>query len=376
MRIYPTLLIVGFFCFLGCNEKESNTYTLESTGEIISLELDNKTSNVSQGFSTYDDLLFNVVWETNQIQVYDINSKQLIKKLNFDIEGDQGVGEIFGFHIHNLDSIFLFGQNTSVIHLTDTTGTVKDRIKYKIPDGYTAAFVHPGYFISSPRLHSNEIMVKTHITGNYREVSNKDLKEKHMAFGINLETGDTRFMNHTYPHDYLAEGLKHFEASMAIGKDKIVYSLFGDHRLFFAESFDQNLQSKNVASEFLDERLKLFPLDGERMDTYHYLNTSSRYDNLVYDSYRDLYYRFAYPSIEVTDESELQRLRIAPGPFVIMILDNNLDILGETYFEKGKYMPNNFFIHKDGIYLSINHPDNPDNIEDEFKFELLKVSEN
>jgi hypothetical protein len=106
-----------------------------------------------------------------------------------------------------------------------------------------------------------------------------------------------------------------------------------------------------------------------------YMNTSSRYDNLIYDAYRNLYYRFAYPTLDLTDLNEIQRLRTSPGPFVIMVLDDELNVLGETYFEAGRYLPTNFFIHQDGLYISINHPDNPANEEDMFKFELLKVTE-
>ena len=58
---------------------------------------------------------------SNEIQMYDLNEKTFHKSLKFSYEGDEGVGKIFGFHIHNLDSIFLFPQNSGIINLTDTT---------------------------------------------------------------------------------------------------------------------------------------------------------------------------------------------------------------------------------------------------------------
>lgn len=374
MRNFIFILIL-FFIQISCSKKEKSEILVESTNELISIPLDEKTSNSSLGFSTSGDFLFNIIWGNNSLQIYDINKRSLIKNLIFDFEGDQGIGQIFGFHVQSLDSIFLFGQVSPIIYLTDTTGIIKKTIRYEAPVGYTSAFVHPHYFFSPPIVIGDEMIVKTHVEGNYREFTNELLSASHMVYAINLTDGNVRFVNHRYPNDYLADGLKHFEPSMAKGKDKIVYSLFGDHRLFYASSFEEELKSTNAESQYLDARLKLFPSGGERLETMQYMNTSSRYDNLVYDPYRNLYYRFAYPTLDITDLNEIQRLRTSPGPFVIMVLDDELNVLGETFFEAGRYMPNNFFIHEDGLYVSINHPDNPENDEDMFKFELLKVIE-
>jgi len=62
-------------------------------------------------------------------------------------------------------------------------------------------------------------------------------------------------------------------------------------------------------------------------------------------------------------------LRTAPGPFVIMVLDNDLNVIGESYFEKGIYLPSNFFINEEGLFISLNHPDNPENSEEYFRFQ-------
>jgi hypothetical protein len=360
---------------ISCSQKDpKNTKAMLRTDEeIIEFQIDDQTPNVSMGMQYFDGFLFNINWAYNQIQIYNLSEKRLVKNLDFEIEGDQGVGELFGFHVHSLDSIFLFSQMDPFIYLTDTSGIVSQKIRYQIPDGYSSAFVHPSYFLSPPVIQSNEMIVKTHFAGNYREVKNEDLKQKQMVYAINLTSGETRFLNHTYPADYLEKGLKHFETSMAISKDKVVYSLFGDHRLFYADSFENKLSSKDAASSYLDTNLKLFPLEGVRFDTQKYLQASSRYESLVYDPFRDVFYRFAYPTLEVTDENEVLRLRIAPGPFVIMVLDNDLNVIGETYLEKGKYLPSNFFINEDGLYLSINHPDNPENEEGYFKFQRFSL---
>ncbi|EOZ99348.1 hypothetical protein A33Q_0585 [Indibacter alkaliphilus LW1] len=42
---------------------------------------------------------------------------------------------------------------------------------------------------------------------------------------------------------------------------------------------------------------------------------------------------------------------------------------------EGVFLPLNFFINEAGLYLSINHPDNPENEEEYLSFQLLKLKE-
>lgn len=69
------------------------------------------------------------------------------------------------------------------------------------------------------------------------------------------------------------------------------------------------------------------------------------------------------------------QLRQFPKEFSIMILDNELNIIGETLMEGDKYVPNNMFVTEEGLYISVNHPDNPDNREDFLSFALLVLED-
>jgi hypothetical protein len=327
------------------------------------------------GFQYSQGYLFNVNWKTSEIQVYDVESGLLVKSLIYDKEGDQGVGQLFGFHVHTLDSIFLFSQVEPVIVLTDTSGLVKHKIRYSQPDLYSSAFIHNSYFLSPPIIKGDEMFVKTHFQGNYREVTAEQLSSYHMAYAINMKTGSVRLLKQTYPSDYLSGGLKHFEPSIASDGNMVVYSLFGDHRLFFATSFDENLQAKAVRSTHLEETLPLFPVQGERFDTQKYLQGSSRYESLIYDPFREVYYRFGFPTYTFETQDEISKLRSEPREFVIMTLDKDLNIIDDQYFEGGKYMPNNVFVSKKGLYISTSHPNNPENQEDKMVFEIFGLVE-
>ncbi|MCR9013708.1 DUF4221 domain-containing protein [Aquiflexum gelatinilyticum] len=377
--LFSPIFLLLFLSINSCNSVEEKSqekhFTLKSTGEFLSLPLDENTPNVSMGLQYSQGFLFNANWGKNEIQVYDIEAGSMIKSLIFDKEGDQGVGQLFGFHVHSLDSIFLFSQLDAVLVLTDTSGLVKNRIRYQQPDLYSPAFVHNSYFLSPPIVKGDEIFVKTHFQGNYREVTAEQLSTYHLAYAVNMKTGSVRFLKHTYPFDYLSGGLKHFEPSMATDGEKVVYSLFGDHRLFFSFSFEEDLQAVSVASTHLDESLPLFPMQGERFDTQKYMQGSSRYESLIYDPFREVYYRFAFPTYTFESDEEIRSLRTEPREFVIMTLDKELKIIDDQYFEGRKYMPNNVFVGEKGLYISTSHPNNPENQEDKMVFEIFGLEE-
>ena len=74
------------------------------------------------------------------------------------------------------------------------------------------------------------------------------------------------------------------------------------------------------------------------------------YGNIIYDKYRDVYYRFTFPEVEMDKEkSYLDIFHSGRKQFSIIILDKNMNIVGETLFPEYTYNPNLVFIRKDGF---------------------------
>ncbi|RUA35214.1 MAG: hypothetical protein DSY77_03025 [Bacteroidetes bacterium] len=48
-----------------------------------------------------------------------------------------------------------------------------------------------------------------------------------------------------------------------------------------------------------------------------------------------------------------------------------LDVMNEFLFYDSIYVPNNVFIGKKGLYISISNPNNPDNKEDKMVFDFI-----
>jgi hypothetical protein len=372
------------FIFIGLlfscqNEKskEAQSLQLVSSGTFLTFDLDDSTANISTGlqyFKGKEEYLFNANWETNSLQCYSLKNGKMIKNLIFDREGPNGVGDVFGFYVQSMDSIFLFNPPfTSRVTLVNSEGEILQRIDYQIPDGGGSAFVHNAFMISPPVVTGNLLAVNHRFSANLREITGEELSSKTMGYQINMSTGETAYFNHFFPSDYLQSGQKMIDFSRAQGNDKIVYSLHGDHQLYYSSGFDLPLRSVAAGSSYLDENLSSIQPDGSPEEFQRYALASSRYGSILYDSYRNVYYRFAYPTLTDITAEEIKELRNAPGPFVVMVFDEDLNLITERLFEGGTYLPDNSFVGEKGLYLSINHPNNPQNKEDLMKFELVEL---
>ncbi|GAB2479412.1 DUF4221 family protein [Algoriphagus taiwanensis] len=373
-------LILGFL-FLQCQNKSESidqAKELFPTGEIVALQLDDSTSNVSYSYQYHlsdgKEYFFNLKMDGNILQIFDFSTGEKIKTLQFDQEGPNGVGGLFGFHVQSLDSIFLFNPPFgSSFYLANIEGELLKKFKYQVPDGAGSAFVHNGYMTSPPVLEGSKLAVNHRFPQNMRELTQEILSNNTFGYQINLETGETQYFNHYFPQDYLGSGLKSIDFSRAQGEDKVVYSLFGDHKLYYASSFDSTLKSVEAGSEFLDQTMPNFKPDAVSEEYQNYAFASSRYGSILYDPYREVYYRIAFPTLPEASIADIRSQGNALGPFVVMVLDSDLKVITERKFEPGKYHPDNVFVGKKGLYLSLQHPNNPENREEEMQFELIEL---
>ncbi len=360
------------------NEAPNQAKTLENAENKLRIPIDNQTANFSFGLGYYDGsvpYLFNINPSQNELQVYDLNAKALAHTLKFEKEGDQGVGNVVDFYVQSLDSIFLFTSHSGAIYLTDLNQTYQDKISFILPEGYGDPDFRPGPFNSDPIVRGSSMLAKIVVPGNYRDLKEEMLSKQYLSVELDIETGGVAFTAHQYPKGYLSQGLRIPNFSMAASPEKVVYSFFSDHNLYVAGSAEEKLEAVPAPSNYLPEFFPTLSRSAERTEymTYHF--ASPRYERLFYDKYREVFYRFCFPAVEVASEEELDQLRGFPKDFSIMILDKDLKMLGEKRFDGYNYVTNNVFVAREGLYISVNHPDNYDNEEDFLSFVLYELAD-
>ncbi|WP_373396815.1 DUF4221 family protein [Algoriphagus halophilus] len=298
----------------------------------------------------------------------------MIKELTFEQEGEQGLRMDY-FHVQTLDSILIFPSTGNEIVLTDTSGHVKNKIKVKSPEGYAGLFLHNSYYLSPPQISGNRLIGRVRGMVRPNEINQEQLNSMSLLMSVNLKDESISLLPFGFPEDYLENGQKQLEFSILKNGDQTVVSFMGDHKIYFKGSEEETWQSKICKSSFLDESMPTFPKDIDSRGYNTYALATSRYESLVFDPFRKVYYRFAYPTIQIESDEKLRSLRTNPGPFVIMVMDRDFNILTERKFDAGRYFPSNYFVGEKGLYLSTNHPENPEAKEDFLNFELLELIE-
>lgn len=87
-----------------------------------------------------------------------------------------------------------------------------------------------------------------------------------------------------------------------------------------------------------------------------------------------MYYRIFYPNSDVGEERDyLEWLRTGRKQFSIIVLNENLEMMGETLFPEYTFNPNLFMVLEDGLYLSTSHIRNPSYSDNELCFQRIDL---
>ena len=79
----------------------------------------------------------------------------------------------------------------------------------------------------------------------------------------------------------------------------------------------------------------------------------ARYGDLIYDRYRNVYYRFAYLETELDNNISWRGKAVyGRAKSSVIILDAQFNIIGETLLAENLYNTFAYFISKEGLYIS------------------------
>lgn len=100
------------------------------------------------------------------------------------------------------------------------------------------------------------------------------------------------------------------------------------------------------------------------------------YNNLLYDPYREVYYRIAYPPSTLDKGVRpMELVQFGRKNFSIIILDKDFRILGETLFPDNTYNPTIMLVRPEGLYISDSHYLNPQFNDDILSFRKFELKE-
>lgn len=385
-------LILAFFVLavisISCGNKEKTNSKsvfkteLKETDKYLSFELDNSTSLVIKSMFTYLDKKGNeyLAFQNNmqaELLIYDIKKQSLHKKITFDREGPNSVGYISGFHISNFNEIYLNRQDRRELIVCDIDGKQLRTIPYgQTSDGIRTT---PGILLSfayTPLIIDNGNIYITQYPNPIHGMENI-IEESAVSAIIDTAKHETHFLPFKYPpiiksSEYRKKG--NLDFSREFDGTNFIYSFTLDENIYITSKDHQKIKKINAKSQYI-KHVVANEHPGEINSSLKQFCTEASYGNIVYDKYRKVYYRIAYPETQ-TDETKYLKDEWEFGrkKFSIIILDKNFNIIGETLFPEYNYISTLMFVHPDGLYISDSHYKNPGFNENKLSFRLFKLS--
>lgn len=289
----------------------------------------------------------------NSIYFYDYRSSDLLHVLRCN---KSIVGNVQGYLYLNKDSVFIYSYRSGSLFCIDSKSNIflRHRIaeiprssdKKIFPYSYVTTFTPLRKYrdkIISIGFVTGETSSET--SGNRPVISLFDLKNKINEFVVN------------YPEMYVKYNwgggftyrLPYYEQCSG----SIVVSFPASHHLV-KYVLHTGRQTSYYAGSAAIEYLKPFsyskdtPIDEEKAWEW-YMNNPS-YEGILYDKYLDRYYRIARLPVTKFNKDEVGNNK----PIVIIILDNNLQYIGEVKLpENIRFFPSNCFVSKDGFNIQV-----------------------
>ncbi len=314
--------------------------------------------------------------KNNDIIIYDIEKEIELKRVNVEVFGPNGVGTLKAFTPLADSTIYVFGLNTFEISKIDYEGKVLERFSFLNSNNQLiAGNSFPKSIVGGP-VYSDDhnLSFATLPQGLWSNLSEDFLHKYKLEAVINLETKKVDFLPMTYPDGYHNSGNYHVHYHRIRKEDDYVYSFSTDHNVYKYQS--GRMSKFEAKSIYLEKPLEKY----ETGSTEEYINSIielPRYRHILFDPYRNVYYRFVYLGDELDSRLEMDGVLREQIKYLsnlsIIILDEDMNKIGETKLTSNKFLPSNYFITEEGLFISTNNPSNPEMSESVLVFELIQL---
>lgn len=352
LLIATFLLPILFSCR---NDGSKNEYpydwSLEMSGE-LKLPLDSTTEFMTfclQQFSGEGkNYLFFNNFKRGVILIYDLSTRDEVRRINFDREGPNQVGSSpWAFYVLNLDSIFVFSHMEGQLSILNREGDLV--MKNFLVTDYWSGDPIPWVSTDLPMKYIKE--KKQLLIPGIVRVPVKGYTSSHALINYNIE--DKRFLFQVpYPkiydpgfwvEDNFTRGYTVPELN---SKNGTLIAGFGiDHELHKTDG-ETLLAKSDYLKEFnpvFDEYIKTWD-DGI---AHKAALLSGSYAALVADPFNNVYYRFVNIPISQSDFDNGERVFRNS----VIILDEKFVKRAEVLLEKG-VRPYMFFLNEDGLFIA------------------------
>lgn len=375
------IILTAILALTSCSRSRisQNEFTLVESNDSIVLEIDDSSRFMTKAlfhFVENDGSEILSFEGDNKILFYQLDNGELIQTIHLQKEGPNGVGTVFGHYPLSLDSVYITRRNIPELYLVNKDGIILDKYNYLYDtDGNICTHSISSSIVYSPLIKINQQIYANQLLLNGGNTTGDMLINNPLSIIIDEKTKKVKKSSITYPRLWdNATDFSFSEYSRVFDGEKFIYSFFWDEDIYIANIENTTIDKISAKSRYIPKINKKIKKPTDFQEGLKTSVETAKYGNLIYDQYRNVFYRFAYPEIKLEKNEDIRNSSLFKNDFSIIILSDRLEVIGETFFSDGKYVPSLFFIAKEGLYISSNHIKNPNFSEDRLVFKKLSLN--
>jgi hypothetical protein len=193
---------------------------------------------------------------------------------------------------------------------------------------------------------------------------------------VNLRTGQTVQSSLKYPEELIGKDISGADYRHTVGYNNSLVYCFG-----FTDSLHVSEDHKTFKKVLIETDYKLRLIHnfwkyfvGDMDARFNYLINCDEFRDIIYDKYRECYYLVIRRRVKEDGKHVDYMINMLFPDCFIIILDKSLRPMGEVSFPNDTYSFQMMFVAPEGLYISEDHPNNPDFDEDFMRFRLFKLT--
>ncbi|MGV8096458.1 MAG: DUF4221 family protein [Mangrovibacterium sp.] len=310
----------------------------------------------------------------NKILVFDYQNSKLIRKINLEEMGPNSVGKAFGFHVITPDSILIISRFTQTLNFVDSLG--RKIFKYDYRDDQLQTTDTKSDFRTPVFVQDDLFFLYQGLKGNWNLLPLSEFKNYKPTLILNLKTGAKKKVGPKLPYPDSELRKKEFDYSIAKAGEKYLFSYVGSDIIFTTTDFEK-FSGYLCKSQYVFGDLADYSGSSDVYNVIRRRVQSCYYAFIVWDPYREVFYRFyKVGERDLKNTDNLYDLNYYPPSFGIIVINKDMEIISDHVYENNKYFFGNFFIDEKGLYISVNHPNNPEMDYNKLTFELFELVKN
>ena len=381
-KIHWLIVGISLIILVSCQSKQGSMEPVYKTELVetkkITLPVDENTYYLSKSIFHFEDKGKEYLSFGNQtkrqyateIIIYDLNEQDIHKRFPLLREGSNAIPAAYGAVPWDQDTFIYFQNNIYRITLSDRKGQVTHRYTISPSDGKPVYMPEGLSYAHYPSFMIDSTLYFAQGAGK-QSVKRHEWKTIPMFALMNLRNGEISRSSLCFPSIFDMD-----VKDISTGHEFVYDYNYKDNRLVCSFIvFDSLMVTDDMKtvrwhdgkSRYLDRMRPILKEDADGYIGIKEAVEAASYSHIMYDKYRDIYYRFAEMPCELGPNEYVYNDAKA-REFSVIIFDKDFRIIGETKFPGNKYFYKMSFVGRDGLYISENNEANPEFDENKLVF--------